>query len=183
MPLNAVARRYADYTHHWFERLNGWFVRQAKRHFPEWYWRREIKKTQKRFGKILGAEKQKGDWKRYSVAEEALDSLTENAELELSRLDSKSLLARAHKVGVSLSDVALAKGKILHWEEGNGPGQRYLHYDSFRSLHKLVEDAEKELRKERKENWESWSKILVSVLAAIASLIGVLIGLISVLKK
>jgi hypothetical protein len=177
-------QKMVGHTQQWFNRLDGWFVQMAKRHFPEWYWQHQITKAQKRFDKILEGEKQRGDWTRYSVADQALDEVTENAELELSRFRSLSLLARAHKVGVSLrDDVALPQGKVVHWEEGMGPGQRHIDYESYRSLEKLVEVAEKQVRKERKENWESWSKILVSVFGAIAGLIGVLIGLISILKK
>jgi len=167
----------------WLKHMKIWFEQKLRRYLPRWYWEHEIKNSEKRIGKLLEDAKQKGRWQDYDMAEQALDSETEEAQIELSSLASRDLLRRAHKVGVRLSDVSLPQGEKQHWQEGFAPGQRHLHYDSYISVQKLVEDAEKQKAKERLQYWESWSKIAVPVLAAIASLIGVLIGLVSILKK
>lgn len=183
MQAGDLTLRLASTTRNLLKPLRSWFEQKAKRYFPRCYWEHEIKTIEKHFEKILEDAKQKGRWQDYQMAEEARDSETEMAEMELSTLASRKLLRRANRVGVRLSDVALPKGDNQHLREGYIPGQRHLHHDSYTSLQKLVEQAERQGDKERRERWESWSKIVVPVLAAIASLIGVLIGLVSILKK
>jgi hypothetical protein len=105
----------------------------------------------------------------------------------LQSIDDGELVKRAAKMDIWLDDIPLPDENLPdvipgHWDV-NDFGQRVLFPDFRLQLKELIRAKGPAYRKERRETYEFYFKIFGGVATAVAGLGGIVIGIISVIRK
>jgi DNA transposition AAA+ family ATPase len=93
----------------------------------------------------------------------------------LAAVESAQLLRRAHKLGIEVPET----GAWWDYElVDGGKGSRQTHLSEFGKV-----KVAKLIREEKLKNVEQWIKLIAPILTALTGLLGVIIGLIAILRK